>query len=107
MCVLPLQGVSFLTHSDHASGRWALAYALFNYLKWSLALVVFPRLCLIGFNYAQPFLISRAIEYVSEPVSSENKNDGYGLIAATALVYLGISVIPLTFLAILQYICLQ
>ena len=52
--------------------------------------MIFPRLCLVAFNYAQPFLISSAILYVSQ--SSPNKNDGYGLIAATGLVYLGIAV---------------
>jgi ATP-binding cassette, subfamily C (CFTR/MRP), member 1 len=52
--------------------------------------MIFPRLCLVAFNYAQPFLISSAISYVSQP--SPKKNDGYGLIAATGLVYLGIAV---------------
>ena len=51
---------------------------------------MFPRLCLTAFNYAQPFLISSAILYVSQP--SPNRNDGYGLIAATALIYGGIAV---------------
>jgi ATP-binding cassette subfamily C (CFTR/MRP) protein 1 len=51
--------------------------------------MIFPRLCLVAFNYAQPFLISSAILYVSQ--SSPNKNDGYGLIAATGLD-LGIAV---------------
>ncbi|KUJ15922.1 P-loop containing nucleoside triphosphate hydrolase protein [Mollisia scopiformis] len=74
-----------------SSGRWALAYAVFHSLRYSLALIVFPRLCLIGFNYAQPFLISSAIIYVSKPAALEDKNNGYGLIGATALIYLGIT----------------
>ncbi|KAF8857368.1 putative multidrug resistance protein [Acephala macrosclerotiorum] len=74
-----------------SSGRWALAYAIFYSLRYSLAMIVFPRLCLIGFTYAQPFLITSAINYVSQPASEQNKNDGYGLIGATALVYLGIT----------------
>jgi ATP-binding cassette, subfamily C (CFTR/MRP), member 1 len=62
--------------------------------------MVFPRLCLVGFNYAQPFLISSAIAFVSQPIKDQNKNDGYGLIGATGLIYLGIAVhaIPLTVL---------
>jgi ATP-binding cassette subfamily C (CFTR/MRP) protein 1 len=52
--------------------------------------IVFPRVCLIGFNYAQPFLISSAIDYISQPTG--DRNTGYGLIAATALIYLGIAV---------------
>lgn len=54
--------------------------------------MVFPRLCLIGFNYAQPFFISSAIAYVSQPIEAQNKNDGYGLIGAAGLIYLGIAV---------------
>lgn len=51
------------------------------------------RLCLIGFNYGQPFLFSRAINYLQETTgSSEYKSIGYGLIAATLLVYVGIAV---------------
>jgi hypothetical protein len=65
---------------------------MFHCIRWPLALMVFPRLCLIGFNYAQPFLVSSAIAYVSQPVEAQNKNDGYGLIAAAGLIYLGIAV---------------
>jgi hypothetical protein len=61
-------------------------------LKWPLLTIIFPRLCLIGFNYAQPFLISRAISYIGQPSEPEDKNYGYGLIAATGLIYLGIAV---------------
>jgi ATP-binding cassette subfamily C (CFTR/MRP) protein 1 len=52
-----------------------------------------PRICLIGFNYAQPFLISSVIINVSNRNSDpSDKNNGYGLIAATGLIYLGITV---------------
>lgn len=51
-----------------------------------------PRLCMIGFTYAQPFLISRAIDLMLEPRNTMSNNEGYGLIAATALIYLGIAV---------------
>ncbi|RFU32078.1 hypothetical protein B7463_g4239, partial [Scytalidium lignicola] len=73
------------------SGKWALVKALAYCLRWPLASIIFPRLCLIGFNYAQPFLISTAINYISEKSSEQNKTHGYGLIAATGLVYLGIA----------------
>jgi ATP-binding cassette subfamily C (CFTR/MRP) protein 1 len=52
---------------------------------------VFPRLCLIGFSYAQPFLISAAIEFIAKPANAQNKNNGYGLIAGAAIIYLGIA----------------
>lgn len=66
--------------------------ALVSALRWPLLVVVPPRLCLIGFNYAQPFLISRAIILLEEPVTEQSTNYGYGLIGATALVYLGIAI---------------
>lgn len=44
---------------------------------------------MIGFNYAQPFLINRTVKFVNEPSTPENKNIGYGLIGATAVTYIG------------------
>lgn len=49
-------------------------------------------MCLIGFNYAQPFLITAAIDTISGPKDASKSNDGYGLIGATGLIYLGIAV---------------
>jgi hypothetical protein len=77
---------------DRGSGKHALTYAMFHCIRTPLALMVFPRICLIGFNYAQPFLISSAITFVSQPIEAQNKNDGYGLIAAAGLIYFGIAV---------------
>ncbi|TVY83108.1 ABC transporter FUM19 [Lachnellula suecica] len=75
-----------------SSGRFALLYAMFQCVRWPLALMIFPRLCLVGFNYAQPFLISSAIAYVSQPTGSQDENDGYGLIGAAGIIYLGIAI---------------
>lgn len=54
--------------------------------------MILPRLCVVGFNYAQPFLIDRAITLLSEPLDEQTSNYGRGLIGATALIYLGIAV---------------
>ena len=59
-------------------------------LRWPLFKTILPRLCLIGFNYSQPFLIGKAVTYVGQKGASQNY--GYGLIGATALVYLGMAV---------------
>ncbi|KAE8391677.1 P-loop containing nucleoside triphosphate hydrolase protein [Aspergillus alliaceus] len=56
-----------------------------------LLAVVWPRLCLIGFSFAQPFLIMAAVQHVERPVTTETRNGGYGLIGATSLIYLGIA----------------
>ncbi|KAH7420082.1 putative multidrug resistance protein, partial [Cadophora sp. MPI-SDFR-AT-0126] len=76
----------------HARGTSRLAVSILHCLRWPFLSVIFPRLCLIGFNYSQPFLISSAINFVSDPSASRNKNHGYGLIGAAALIYLGIAI---------------
>ena len=65
---------------------------LLHCLRWPLLSIILPRLCLIAFTFCQPFLITRAIDYVSETGNNATRNDGYGLIAATALVYSGLAV---------------
>jgi ATP-binding cassette, subfamily C (CFTR/MRP), member 1 len=54
-----------------------------------------PRLALIGFRFAQPFLIKRIIEMVGSQHDNSfgvNGDIARGLVAATALVYIGIAV---------------
>ncbi|KAH8712254.1 hypothetical protein GQ44DRAFT_689190 [Phaeosphaeriaceae sp. PMI808] len=61
-------------------------------LKWPVLAVVPPRLCLIGFNFCQPFLINRAVRFSQQPVTNQTTNIGYGLIGAYVLVFVGIAV---------------
>lgn len=51
-----------------------------------------PKLCYIGFTYAQPFLITQAIALASTPEIQRYDNLGYGLIGAYVIVYTGIAV---------------
>jgi ATP-binding cassette, subfamily C (CFTR/MRP), member 1 len=67
---------------------WAACRALWR----SVLLILFPRIWMIGFTFAQPFLISRVLGLLSQPSSQESTNDGYGLIGATALIYVGLAV---------------
>lgn len=60
--------------------------------KTALLLAVVPRLCLMGFTFAQPFLINRVITYVEGDKGPDPRNYAYGLMGATALVYLGLAV---------------
>jgi ATP-binding cassette, subfamily C (CFTR/MRP), member 1 len=68
--------------------------ACFRCLRWELFPVVPTRVCLIGFTWAQPFLISRPISFFEEPETAK-PTAGLGLIASAALIYTGIAVSPL------------
>jgi len=52
-----------------------------------MLVVCVPRLLLIAVTYTQPFLIQRAILFFGEPDSPRSRNVGYGLIAATFVIY--------------------
>ncbi|CAI6342532.1 unnamed protein product [Periconia digitata] len=73
-------------------GSNSLFTATLNKLKWPVLAVVPPRLCLIGFNFCQPFLIERAVKYSDETFLAQNMNIGYGLIGAYVIVYIGIAI---------------
>ena len=81
-----------VTDLDSSTGEYALIKVSASCFRWQIISSVFSRLCLIGFNYAQPFLIAQAIAYVGRPTDALNRNYGYGLIGATALIYVGIAV---------------
>lgn len=70
----------------------SLLFLFFGRLKWRLLSVVPPRLGLIAFNFCQPFLIQRAINFSSRSTSEDPNNVGYGLIGAYFLVYAGIAI---------------
>ncbi|RLM01585.1 hypothetical protein CFD26_108938 [Aspergillus turcosus] len=71
-------------------------YGLFSALMRAFWLPIvsagFPRLCLLGFTFAQPFLINQTVTFVSQSVEEGTQNAGYGLIGAFALVYIGLAV---------------
>ncbi|KAF5687004.1 major facilitator family transporter [Fusarium denticulatum] len=52
---------------------------------------IFPRLCYLSLTFAQPFLVRRAIDFISKPRTEGSGQRGDGLIAAYALVYYGIA----------------
>ncbi|KAJ4303189.1 hypothetical protein N0V90_002082 [Kalmusia sp. IMI 367209] len=70
-----------------------LIWACVKCLRWPLLSVIPARICLIGLNYTQPFLISRMIDFVSDTrQSKEYYSHSLGLIAAAALIYVGVAV---------------
>jgi len=68
----------------------ALFWSTLRATRGSLASCVFPRLCLIGFKYAQPFLLFRTINFASSP--EEPDSIGWGLTGAFGVVLLGLAV---------------
>jgi ATP-binding cassette subfamily C (CFTR/MRP) protein 1 len=69
----------------------ALLLAVIKCLRWEIATIALPRLCVVGFSIAQPFLIGKVVTVLQQS-SSLSQNVGYGLIAATAIVFTGLAV---------------
>lgn len=70
--------------------RYGLAQALVKTLAVPILLPVFPRAAMAVFQFCQSFLINTLLSHLEE--TNPSKNDGYGLIGATILIYLGIAV---------------
>lgn len=86
-----LKEVWYQRKREHASSP--LLRSLWIALRWSLLSPAPPRLCYCAFLFAQRFLIERATLYVSQRSDAATDTDiGYGLIGATACIYLGIAV---------------
>jgi ATP-binding cassette, subfamily C (CFTR/MRP), member 1 len=58
----------------------------------SILAPIIPRLCMMAFVYAQPFLIKQAIILAQLPKAEIFDNWGYGLIGAFVIVYGGLAV---------------
>ncbi|KOS41507.1 hypothetical protein ACN38_g7613 [Penicillium nordicum] len=85
--------------SDRFSRSWALSdqsrqhallLAIVNCLRWDIAAIALPRLALIGFSIAQPFLVGKTVTFLEQ--IDYSVNIGYGLIGATAIVFIGVAV---------------
>ncbi|SPJ75456.1 related to multidrug resistance protein [Fusarium torulosum] len=73
-------------------GDYALMFTVFKLLKRPLLAIVFPRLCFIGFTFCQPFLISATLAWAERNSNSDDMSQGYGLIGAWFLVFVGLAV---------------
>lgn len=68
----------------------ALFWSTLKATRAPFAYCMIPRVCLIGFRYAQPFLLSRTVDFANSP--EEPDSIGWGLTAAFGLVFLGLAV---------------
>ncbi|EXL40888.1 hypothetical protein FOCG_16654 [Fusarium oxysporum f. sp. radicis-lycopersici 26381] len=73
-------------------GSHVLMLTVLRTLKWPTMSIIFPRLCFIGFTFCQPFLISATLEWAENDSDSDDMNQGYGLIGAWFLVFMGLAV---------------
>ena len=76
--------------------KYRLLLAMCASLKTVLLMTALPRLVLIGFKFAQPFLINRVTTYTQQQQTQkqDENNDaiGYALVGATALIFFGTGV---------------
>ncbi|PSN69168.1 P-loop containing nucleoside triphosphate hydrolase protein [Corynespora cassiicola Philippines] len=77
---------------DAGSKRRQIITSSFVALKGSIMAPIVPRLATAGFRYSQPFLFEAIISFLGQKASVRNPNHGYGLIAATALIYIGLTI---------------
>lgn len=70
----------------------ALVKLLVSEYKYSALQGMPYRLALSGFTFAQPFLITRVVNFATDPAVRLDDQLGNGLIAATALIYIGLAV---------------
>jgi ATP-binding cassette subfamily C (CFTR/MRP) protein 1 len=73
-------------------GNYALLFTVLRTLKKPILAIVFPRLCFIAFTFCQPFLITATLDWSERDSDSDDQDQGYGLIGAWFLVYIGIGV---------------
>lgn len=77
---------------NKAQGKASLLGTAIATLKWPLLSAVPARLALIGFTFAQPLLLKRALAVSSNEATQYNNNVGYALIGAYFLVYVGMAI---------------
>lgn len=72
--------------------KHTLVWVMSRIVLGPLAASIFPRLALTFFRFMQPLLIKRITELVGDPDSAAATSDGWGLTAASGLVYIGLAV---------------
>ncbi|KAL9616745.1 MAG: hypothetical protein Q9160_008402 [Pyrenula sp. 1 TL-2023] len=78
--------------ADEKTHKYSLLVAVGSVLKWSILASAVPRALLIGLTFAQPFLIRRTIDFVSDR-NDQPVNVGWGLVGAYAIVYTGLALL--------------
>lgn len=69
-----------------------MLWTFIKHYKWAFFAGVLPRLAFNGFNFVQPFLVQRVLDFMTEPDHVNSSNYAYGLVAAYGIVYVGLAV---------------
>ncbi|KAF7853431.1 hypothetical protein EAF04_010722 [Stromatinia cepivora] len=85
------EGLAKVWAQTQQSRKYCLLIAVASALRWPLLIPIPARLALIGFKYCQPFLLSAAVNYIEQPEDLRSRDVGFGLIGATAIIYVGIA----------------
>lgn len=73
-------------------GKHSLAVATLRAWTAEFAKIAVPRLLIVALNVLQPFIVTAVVENTLKEDSEEVRNEGYGLIGAVGLAYLGTAV---------------
>ncbi|RAL60312.1 hypothetical protein DID88_000088 [Monilinia fructigena] len=79
---------------DHTRSH-ILLWSTLKATRGAFAFGILPRLCIIGFRYAQPFLLQRTVGFAND--ESQPNSIGWGLTGAFGLVFLGLAVLNGTY----------
>jgi hypothetical protein len=72
----------------------SLLWACFRYFSGPILLGILPRALQVGFTFAQPFLVDTTVTWIGGDDLSYTLGQGYALIGAFGIVYIGIAVSP-------------
>jgi len=83
-----------LQSPKYRTRKYSLAVALAKALVIPWLLPIAPRIALIAFRFAQPFFMETLLKYLqaAQLPDGANSNIGYGLIGASAFIYVGAAV---------------
>ncbi|KAF7856278.1 hypothetical protein EAF04_009806 [Stromatinia cepivora] len=74
---------------DHNRSH-SLLWSTIRATRRAFFLGILPRICMIGFKYAQPFLLERTVGFAND--ESQPDSIGWGLTGAFGIVFLGLAV---------------
>ncbi len=91
VCLIPEWHCRRLTSEGNQNRKHSLAYAVCRTFALELWWITIPRMALVGFSIAQPFLVQTTLVYITNSPAKPPAY-GYGLIGAYGLTYVGLAV---------------